>query len=220
MGQTDRMLLFDRWAENYDATIAPTHFPFDGYDQVLEEVVGLAEVTPHMQVLDLGIGTGNLAVRFIEAGCAVWGIDFSVEMLTKAQAKLPHTVLVQADLRDWPMKLQRPFDRVVSAYVFHEFDLETKVRLLHRIAGHHLTAGGRIVVADIAFPSVEDRTRASQQWTDSWDADEFYWAADEASAACARVGLHVTYKQVSSCGGVFTFINTNKYHMGGTKWIP
>jgi cyclopropane fatty-acyl-phospholipid synthase-like methyltransferase len=208
MSQTDRRQLFDRWAENYDATIAPTRFPFDGYDQVLDKVVRLAEVTPRMQVLDLGIGTGNLAVRFVQAGCAVWGIDFSVEMLTKAQAKLPHTVLVQADLlSDWPMALQRPFDRVVSAYVLHEFDLETKVRLLHGIAAHHLTAGGRIVVADIAFPSVEDRTQASQQWTDSWDADEFYWAADEASAACARVGLQVTYNQASSCGGVFTFIN-------------
>ena len=208
MSQTNRTQLFDRWAESYDATIAPTRFPFDGYDRVLDQVVRLAEVTPHMQVLDLGIGTGNLAVRFIQAGCAVWGIDFSVEMLTQAQAKLPHAVLIQADLmRDWPMELQRPFDRVVSAYVMHEFDLETKVRLLHRIAAHHLTAGGRIVVADIAFPSVEDRTQASQQWTDSWDADEFYWAADEASAACAQVGLQVTYEQVSCCGGVFTFIN-------------
>jgi trans-aconitate methyltransferase len=76
------------------------------------------------------------------------GIDFSAEMLAKAQAKLPHSILVQADLLSkWPMELQRPFDRVVSAYVFHEFDLETKVRLLHRIATHHLIAGGRIVVA-------------------------------------------------------------------------
>jgi len=209
MSQTDRTQLFDRWAENYDATIGPTRFPFDGYDQVLGEVVRLAEVMPHMQVLDLGTGTGNLAVRFIRAGCAVWGIDFSAAMLAKAQAKLPHTVLVQADLmRDWPMELQRPFDRVVSAYVLHEFDLETKVRLLHRIVAHHLTAGGRIVVADIAFPSVEDRTQASKQGADSWDADEFYWAADEASAACARVGLQVAYKQVSSCGGVFTFMDT------------
>ena len=210
MSQADRMQLFDRWAQNYDATIAPylNRFPFDGYDQVLDEVVRLAEVTPQMQVLDLGIGTGNLAVRFVQAGCAVWGIDFSAEMLTKAQAKLPHTVLVRADLLSaWPMELQRPFDRLVSAYVLHEFDLETKVRLLHRIAAHYLTTAGRIVVADIAFPSVEDRTQASQQLADSWDADEFYWAADEASAACARAGLQVLYKQVSSCGGVFTFTN-------------
>jgi putative AdoMet-dependent methyltransferase len=206
MSQTDRMQLFDRWAQYYDKTIAPTQFPFDGYDQVLDEVVRLAEVTPQMQVLDLGIGTGNLAARFVQAGCVVWGLDFSAEMLAKARAKLPQVVLVRADLlSDWPVELRRPFDRVVSAYVLHEFDLETKVRLLHKIVTHHLTTGGKIVVADIAFPSVEDRTQASEQLADSWDTDEFYWAADEAGAACGRAGLQVTYKQVSSCGGVFTF---------------
>jgi putative AdoMet-dependent methyltransferase len=212
MNQADRMQLFDRWAESYDATIAPTRYPFDGYYQVLDEAVRLAEVAPHMQVLDLGIGTGNLAARLVQAGCEVWGMDFSAKMLAKARAKLPHAVLVQADLTtDWPVELRRPFDRVVSAYVFHEFDLETKVRLLHEIAMHRLTAGGRIVVADIAFLSVEDRTKASQQWADCWDADEFYWAADEASAACVRVGLRVAYKQVSSCGGVFAFERSSTF---------
>jgi putative AdoMet-dependent methyltransferase len=208
MSQPDRTQLFDRWAEYYDATLAPTRFPFDAYDQVLDEVVKSAEVTPHMQVLDLGTGTGNLAVRFVQAGCAVWGLDFSSEMLARARAKLPHAVLVQANvLGDWPVELQRPFDRAVSSYVLHEFDLETKVKLLHRIAKHHLATGGRIVVADIAFPNVEARTQAAQKWSDCWDADEFYWAADEASVACARVGLQVTYKQVSSCGGVFTLVD-------------
>jgi putative AdoMet-dependent methyltransferase len=207
MSQTGRIRLFDEWAESYDATIAPDRFPFEGYDRVLDQVVRSAEVTPRMHVMDLGIGTGNLALRFSQAGCAVWGIDFSTEMLAKAQAKLPNTVLVQADLLgDWPSELRRPFDRVVSAYVLHEFDLETKVTLLQAIAVHHLAAGGRIVVADIAFPTVEDRRRAAEHWADCWDQDEFYWAADEAGAACARVGLQVTYKQVSSCGGVFTFI--------------
>ena len=207
MSQTDRRQLFDRWAENYDASMAHARFPLEGYDQVLDTVVRLAEVTPRMKVLDLGVGTGNLALRFAQAGCAVWGIDFSVEMLAKARAKLPHSVLVRADLLgDWPVELQRSFDRVVSAYVLHEFDLETKVRLLHRIAAHHLAAGGRIVVADVAFPTVEERIQASRRWADGWDEDEFYWAADEASAACARVGLQVTYQQVSSCGGVFTFV--------------
>jgi putative AdoMet-dependent methyltransferase len=207
MSQTNRRQLFDRWAESYDSSIAPTDFPFDGYDLVLDKVVNLAEAAPHMQVLDLGIGTGNLAARFVQAGCAVWGIDFSAEMLRKARAKLPQTGLVQADvMSDWPVELQRRFDRVVSAYVLHEFDLDTKVGLLQRIAAHHLAPGGRIVVGDIAFPSIGHRSQASRQWSDSRDEDEFYWAADETITACAGAGLQVTYRQVSSCGGVFTFV--------------
>ena len=206
MSQSDRVQLFDNWARYYDAMVAlpDAKFPFDGYDQLLAEVARLAGVKPQMRILDLGIGTGNLAARFVRAGCTVWGIDFSAEMLAKAHAKLPKVELVQADLlSDWPAELQQPFDRVVSAYVFHEFDLETQVGLLRRIASQHLSANGLIVIADIAFPTVAARTTASQHW--AFDEDEYYWAADEALAAVERLGLQATYRQVSSCGGIFTF---------------
>lgn len=207
MSHSNRTQLFNDWAKSYDAAVTSTDsgFPFDDYEQVLDEVARLADVKPHMQILDLGIGTGNLTARFVHKGCTVWGVDFSAEMLAKARTKLPQANLVQADLLgEWPPELQQLFDRVVSAYVLHEFDLETKVSLLRRIASHHLSAGGHILVADIAFPTTTVRTEASQRWADEWDEDEYYWAADEAIAACEQAGLRTTYKQISSCGGVFT----------------
>jgi putative AdoMet-dependent methyltransferase len=207
MNQTERTQLFDRWAETYDAAVpsADGDFPFDGYEQILDEVVRLAGVKPSMRILDLGIGTGNLAARFLQRGCAVWGVDFSGEMLAQARAKLPQAHLVQADLLgEWPAALQLPFDLVVTAYVLHEFDLATKVSLLRRVASHHLAAGGRILVADIAFPTALARKEAAQRWADAWDEDETYWVADETIAACDEAGLQATYMQVSSCGGVFT----------------
>ena len=33
-------------------------------------------IRPSLRVLELGIGTGNLAERFVAAGCQVWGLDF------------------------------------------------------------------------------------------------------------------------------------------------
>lgn len=208
MNQNDRIQLFDSWSEDYDARVSPARggFPFQGYDGVLDRVVEMADVTPRMQVLDLGIGTGNLARRFARKGCLIWGVDFSAGMLTEAREKLRESVLVQANiLNEWPAQLQRRFDAVVSAYVFHEFNLEVKVGLLQKIAAHHLAVGGSIVVADAAFPSVEGRATASRRWADSWDYGEFYWAADETIAACDRAGLEVGYEQVSICGGVFRF---------------
>jgi putative AdoMet-dependent methyltransferase len=160
-----------------------------------------------MRILDLGIGTGNLAARFVDKGCEVWGLDFSAEMLAQAHAKLPQASLVQADLlSDWTTDLQQSFDRVVSAYVFHEFDLETKLRLLRQILSRCLLPGGLVLIADIAFPDVDTRAAASQHW--QWDEDEYYWSADETVSACERVGLHAEYEQVSSCAGVFTFSAT------------
>ena len=124
-------------------------------------------------------------------------------MLARARAKLPGVRFVEMDLRDeWPAALDRRFDRIVSTYVFHEFDLDTKVRLLRRCASTHLQPGGRMVVGDIAFPSTSALLAAH---ADTWDEEEHYWAADETIAACARVGLRATYTQVSRCGGVFVF---------------
>jgi ubiquinone/menaquinone biosynthesis C-methylase UbiE len=203
-----RKSLFDNWAKDYDTAVASMKgkFPFDGYEQVLDEVVSLADVRPHMRILDLGIGTGNLAKRFVHKGCDVWGVDFSVEMLAQTCAKLPQVNLIKTNLLDeWPAELQLPFDRVVSAYVLHEFDLATKVNLLRRVASHHLSINGYIIVADIVFPSTVTRAIASQRWADKWDEDEYYWAADEAIKVCEQAGLQATYKQISSCGGVFTF---------------
>jgi putative AdoMet-dependent methyltransferase len=204
--QTSRSQLFDEWAKNYDNTITSEKddFPFAGYEMILEQVVSLADVKPNMRILDLGIGTGNLAARFINKGCNVWGLDFSAEMLNQTQVKLPQVTLVQANLLgDWTKELQTPFDRVVSAYVFHEFDLETKIKLLQQISSHCLSTNGFILVADIAFPDVAIRTAASQHW--QWDDDEYYWAANEAVIACKQAGLQVTYEQISNCGGVFNF---------------
>ena len=207
MDQPNRSQLFDNWAKNYDSDVMSDkdNFPFVGYERVLEQVVSLADIKPNMRILDIGIGTGNLAARFMNKGCNVWGLDFSAEMLTQTQAKLPQVNLVQANLLldDWTKELQPPYDRVVSAYVFHEFDLETKIKLLQQISSHCLSTSGFFLVADIAFPEVDIRTAASQHW--QWDDDEYYWAADEAIAACEQVGLQVAYEQISSCGGVFTF---------------
>jgi ubiquinone/menaquinone biosynthesis C-methylase UbiE len=133
--RADRVQLFDTWAQHYDDSLASTDgdFPFDGYERILDEVVTLAGVRPGMRILDLGIGTGNLARRFVQQDCEIWGVDFSTEMLAKARVKLPQVHLVQANLlAGWPADIQPPFDRIVSAYVLHEFTLEAKIDVLCR----------------------------------------------------------------------------------------
>ena len=201
----DRSRLFDEWAAHYDSCVRDGgDFPHGGYEQVLDEVLRLAAVRPNMAVLELGVGTGSLASRFVAAGCTVWGLDFSSEMLAKARTKVPDVKLVQASiLGEWPTEIQRRFDRVVSAYVFHEYDLRTKVSLLQRLIKGYLANDGRIVIGDIAFSSVGERERAHKRWVRLWDEKEDYWAADEAIAACRDIGVDLQYSQISSCGGVF-----------------
>jgi cyclopropane fatty-acyl-phospholipid synthase-like methyltransferase len=204
LGDQSRIALFDRWAERYDQQLVAPRGVFEGYHDVLERVLRDAEARPGMQVLDLGVGTGNLAKRFLDLGCTLWCVDFSPGMLDRARAKLPPARFIEMDLRsEWTCALDRRFDRIVSTYVFHEFDLDTKVRLLRRGVSAHLKSGGRVVVGDIAFPSMRALVEAG---ADAWDEEEHYWAAQETIAACAHVGLRATYTQVSWCGGVFVVV--------------
>jgi len=196
----NRVPLFDRWAERYDDSVRDATGVHRGYGQVLDLVVQWADAAPGMSVLDLGTGTGNLAQRFVSSGCEVWGIDFAPAMLDKARIKLPQVHFVQADLRqDWP-EVNRSFYRIVSTYVLHEFDPQTKIDLLARLVDRYLADMGRIVIGDIAFTTLQDLL---DEGADHWDEDEFYWVADETIAACAEIGLRATYRQVSVCSGVF-----------------
>jgi putative AdoMet-dependent methyltransferase len=201
MSENGRLPIFERWAEQYDQSVQTDKGFFASYDLVLDEVVRSAKVKAGMKILELGIGTGNLARKFVDLGCNVWGVDFSPAMLVQAQEKVPEATLLQMDLLDsWPSALQQRFDLIVANFVIHEFDLATKISLLQRLATYHLVEQGLIVIGDIAFATAEAR---QQSGAESWDEDEYYWAADETIAACAGNGLSVTFQQISWCTGVF-----------------
>jgi putative AdoMet-dependent methyltransferase len=203
--RASRVRLFDEWAKSYDESVQdPTGFPFEGRDDVLAHVARLAHAQAGARVLDVGIGTGGLAARLVTDGCEVCGLDFSVRMLARARERLPGIELIKADLLgDWPVDHDRRFDGIVSAYVFHEFDLPGKVKLVRRFVSGHLVPTGRMVIGDISFETATGRSSARREWDAVWDEDEHYWAADEAIAALAEAGLAASYTQVSFCGGVY-----------------
>ncbi|MCZ8518672.1 MULTISPECIES: class I SAM-dependent DNA methyltransferase [Paenibacillus] len=94
-------------------------------------------------VVDLGCGTGSIAVPLAQMGYEVIGIDLSEDMLAVAQGKaddaktsrsLPpggSVTFLQQDLRDW--ELGRPADAVISFcdcfnYLLEEDDVEQAIR--------------------------------------------------------------------------------------------
>ena len=202
---------FDPWAETYDHDVAAfNRFPFDGYDRALDTVVKLAAPKQGMSILDIGTGTGNLALRFARPGCELWCTDFSELMLEKARAKLPEARFVLHDLRaDWPAELDRHFDRIVSAYVFHHFDLAGKVNLCKELVTHRLAPNGRLVVADLSFQDQKEMDTFAQSVGDLWEAEPF-WLVAESLPALQNVGLKVDYVQVSVCASVYVISGIRK----------
>lgn len=195
---------FDPWAGTYDEDIQSQGvFPFDGYVRVLETIVTLAEPRAGMSVLDIGTGTGNLAIPFAERGCDLWCTDFSEAMLEKAREKLPQAHFVLADLRaDWPIQLDRRFDRILSAYVFHHLELDAKVRVCRELVTQRLAPNGKLIIGDLSFPDAGTMNEFAKSVGDLWE-EEFHWLADESIRALTRAGLNVEYRQISACAGVY-----------------
>ena len=208
----DQVRGFDEWAKDYDRSVqCDQEFPFSGYDGVLDRVVRLAGARSDHHILDLGIGTGNLAKRFVDIGCRVSGIDFSSSMLALARRKVPGVQLAEADITGpWPAAFAGRFDRIVSAYVFHHLALHEKVAFLQRLVDTHLSPGGLIVVGDVCFSTEQSLAEARALAGERWDDSEHYWVVPETNVACEMVGLSVHHSPVSPCAAVLVFRPGNR----------
>lgn len=161
---------FDSWAETYDqSTREYSEFPFDGYERVLETILRRANSQPGQSVLDLGTGTANLALLFAEKGCRLTCTDFSEAMLIKAREKLPDARFSFHDLRkDFPAEMDERFDHIVSAYVFHHFELDQKIRICADLVQNRLSPGGNLIIGDISFPGFAAKESFRQRIPD-WE---------------------------------------------------
>ena len=203
--------LFDSWASSYDywIEIGSDSFPFRGYDEVLGRIVELANPEPRSRILDVGIGTGNLALRFVELGCDIWGIDYSTRMLEEAEKKVPDAQLIQLDVEsEFPSELRVGFGHIVSAYTLHHLTLERKVKGVKRLADELLAEGGSIIGGDVSFSTFKARAEAREKLAREWDDYEYYWAADEFKTMISGQGFAVEYEQISDYGGVYVIITS------------
>lgn len=157
------------------------------------------------RVLDLGVGTGNLSLYFPVPQEQIWGVDFSEKMLEKARVALPGAHLEQVDLldRDWLPMMNKPFDRILSAYTFHEFADPDKLALISRLARKSLAPGGLIIIGDISFINLVAFRVAHRHYEGLWDEEEYYWFAEIMLTRLEEAGFVVSYQQISTCAGVY-----------------
>lgn len=140
---------YDPWAGIYDAVYSYVRSDIPFYSQQAVESGG--------PVLELGVGTGRIAIPTAQLGIDVVGIDTSEAMLSKAREKLDSlregagsVELVAADMRDFDLRDERGARRKFPLVTipFRGFlaltTVEDQVRALSRIR-RHLSPGGRLV---------------------------------------------------------------------------
>ncbi|MEA2625099.1 MAG: hypothetical protein QOD06_1144 [Candidatus Binatota bacterium] len=122
-------------------------------------LVRQAGVRPGHRVLDVGCGTGTLAIRLKQAcpDAIVAGIDGDPDVLAIAHRKISQAHVGVELSRALADELPFPpasFDRVVTSLVFHHLPTDTKRRTLARVR-ECLRPGGELHVAD--WGEAEDR---------------------------------------------------------------
>jgi len=133
--------VYDRWYSQ----VSPIEPLVDALDRRCAGAPG--------RLLELGIGTGRLALPLVEAGWIVSGIDASVAMVDQLAAKAGGTAIEVtvgdvADPSAWP---DQRYDVVLAAFnlIFNIAEDRAQRRVLGLVAAH-LSPGGELAVeADV-----------------------------------------------------------------------
>ncbi|MCK9494232.1 MAG: class I SAM-dependent methyltransferase [Dehalococcoidia bacterium] len=151
---------FAEIAEFYDLDFEGFHDDASFYQRLVE--------LHGERVLELGVGTGRIAVPLAEGGANVTGVDVSAGMLDIARERAGRTSvkLVEGDIRE--VRLRGKFDLVLAPLgtLQHMETPSDFVAALQTMA-HHLAEGG-VAVVDVESPVPDDFDPSPQPLIQHW----------------------------------------------------
>jgi len=140
--RSSRLKSFDRVADVYDETRG---LPPEVERQIADGIsAALRQVAPRPRLLEVGVGTGRIAVPLAAAGVRVTGIDIAPKMLARLRAKRADIDVMLAEASRPPLR-PASFDAALFVHILHLVpDPEATVRAtlpLVRPAGVLIEAG-------------------------------------------------------------------------------
>ncbi len=173
---------------------------YGGLTDVATTVATLVTLAEGGRVLELGVGTGRVAIPLAAAGLEVHGVDTSTAMLQRLAGK-PGGEAVHVGLRDMAVDLpDGPFTLVFIAYnTFWNLLTEERQRSCFTEVAQRLTDGGAFVVeAFVPDPTLHDPP--SQVTVRSITVDRVVLSVTIGTVAEQRAEGH--FIEISETGGV------------------
>jgi putative AdoMet-dependent methyltransferase len=192
MGETEKTWDFDSQAGRYDEIVVGDSQLYARYEEVLDKVAEMANISTGDKVLDIGTGTGNLALRCLAYGAVVVGLDPSGQMLAGAREKIGANSKVEFLQVDEPfLHIPYPddfFDAVVSTYAYHHLPHRLKpgsVREMARV----LKSGGLWALGDLVFENEQAQRKALREY--SWLEEEYFARIEDLRPIFAGLGMEL-----------------------------
>ena len=210
MSENEKSWDFDGWADRYDETVAADSRLNARYDEVLDFVAEIANVSAQTTVLDIGTGTGNLALRCLAHGAKVIGLDPSGQMLANAIKKVGDNPKVEFRQVEAPfLDIPYPdgsFDAVVSTYAFHHIPHRLKLNSVYEMI-RVLKPGGRWVLGDLMFKDEKAEQEALRQY--EWLDEEYFEYIEELRTLFVALGMELNAKQFTPVTWVLWTVKLN-----------
>ncbi|MBU3129098.1 MerR family transcriptional regulator [Clostridium tagluense] len=159
---------FDGWAKNYDNDVKGDRGSlkiYKNYEVILDRVFKKAtyNIDKEVEILEIGVGTGNLANRFLSIGLHITGLDQSREMLNVAKEKFPKLKLRLGEFLKLPFE-NNTFDVIVSTYAFHHLNEEEKIVAIKEML-RILKNDGKIIIGDLMFENEKQKHKIMKNLT-------------------------------------------------------
>jgi SAM-dependent methyltransferase len=178
----------DRIADTYDRLTATMPDPVDCVDR-------LAELAGPGPALELGIGTGRIALPLAARGVEVHGIDASAAMVARMRAKpggqaIPVTM---GDFADLPVDGTFPLVYVVFNTFFSLLTQDEQVRCFQAVAAHLARAAPSCSRRSCPTPPCTPAARACgpATWALTWSASTWPYTTRWPSGSSSRTSSWV-----------------------------
>jgi ubiquinone/menaquinone biosynthesis C-methylase UbiE len=179
------VISFDRAVDYYDETrgLVP-----GAVEKIRDAILKYTQVAPSARFLELGIGTGRIALPFIEAGYQYDGVDVSTAMMGRLEQKIAelaaardkqrtdyHCKLIEADVTQRLPFEDATYDVVILVHVLHLIEdwkaVLREARCVLRPTGSWLLIGGTEKGKDTATEStptepMNPNRLVRRQWND------------------------------------------------------
>jgi len=144
----------------------------------------------HINILDLGCGSGLNLKMFTERGYSAIGIDISSEMLKVARKVCPEALLINDNFLEDNL-FEESFEAVLSKASIHNFTKPDAMKALNKVY-RILKDKGVLFIATTVSERPSEGFYLKKDYSSSLARYRKFWTPDELKGAITKTGFRIT----------------------------